>query len=404
MFINFFYYLRKHNIPVTLSEHLTLLEALQKGVIKYNVDDFYALSRAIYIKHEQHLDRFDTLFGNFFGEIDNIPVEKWLKIPEEWLKKTDNLREFSQEEKDKLEADFKISGGLEDLMKRFEEIFNQQKEQHEGGNTWIGANGTSPFGINGYNPEGIRIGESQRKQGKAVKVWDKRFYKNLDDDVELDTRTMKIALKRLRILTRKGIASELDLDKTLKKTSENAGNLDIIMRPSQKNNIKVLMFFDVGGSMDTHIRTCEQFFSASRYEFKHLEFFYFHNCIYESVWKDNNRRWEERFSTWDILNKYNSDYKVIIVGDATMAPYEITSPNGSVEHNNPESGITWLTRLKNHFPYIVWLNPTITQYWGFTNSIQILNDFMQKRMFPLTIDGLTRAMKALKDKTMNAEN
>jgi uncharacterized protein with von Willebrand factor type A (vWA) domain len=285
------------------------------------------------------------------------------------------------------------------LLERLKELLEQQQEKHEGGNKWIGTQGTSPFGMYGYNPEGIRIGKEGR-QGKAVKVWDRRFYKNLDDNLELDTRSMKMALRRLRILTRMGRQDELDMDKTIRKTGENAGMLDIAMRASKRNRVKVLMLFDVGGSMDVYIRQCEQLFSAAKYEFKHLEFYYFHNCPYESLWKDNYRRHEERIPTMEILHKYNQDYKVIFVGDASMASYEITHKNGSVEGYNEEAGITWLNRLKEHFPYMVWLNPTLPQYWAYTNSIGVIREFMEDRMFPLTLQGLSQAMKALRDKRM----
>lgn len=399
MFLDFFLLLKKYGIPVSLREHLTLLEALKERVVEYSVDDFYALSRAVYVKHEQNLDRFDVLFGQFFKGIDRLPVEKLVAIPEEWLKKGLEDRIFSEEEKSIIEA----MGGLEALLEKMKELLEKQDERHEGGDTWIGTQGTSPFGALGYNPEGIRIGQPKGSQGKAVKVWDKRFYKNLDDDVELDTRNMKIAMKRLRILTREGNPNELDLDNTIRKTSENAGILDIKMRPQEKNKVKVLMLFDIGGSMDSYIRLCEQLFSAAKYEFKHMEQYYFHNCLYESVWKDNRRRFDERIPTYEILNKYNSDYKLIFVGDATMASYEITTKHGSVEHYNEEAGITWLQRMKEHYPYFVWLNPTQPQYWGYTPSIKIIKEFAEDRMFPLTLNGLTQAMRALKDKKRKFE-
>lgn len=392
MFTNFFYFLRQHQLKVSLREHLTLLEALKKDVIQYNVDDFYALSRAIYVKHEKDLDKFDILFGNFFKHLDFIPADKVFEIPAEWLKASQEGKILTEEEKQLIES----MGGLEALLKKLEELLNEQKEKHEGGSKWIGTQGTSPFGNDGYNPEGIRFGDTS-KQGKALKVWDKRLYQNLKDDVELDTRTMKMALKRLRILTRENNEEELDLQKTIEKTSENAGMLDIKMRSKLKNNVKILMLFDIGGSMDTYIRNCEQLFSAAKYEFKHLEYFYFHNCLYEYVWKDNRRRHEERILTTDILHKYNKDYKIIFVGDASMAPYELTHAGGSVEHTNAEAGITWLKRIKDQFPYMVWLNPTLPDYWNYTHSIKLINEFTENRMFPLTINGLTQAMKALKD-------
>jgi hypothetical protein len=399
MFLDFFLLLKHNGIPVTLREHLTLLEALDKRVVEYSLDDFYALSRAVYVKHEQNLDKFDVLFGRYFQGMYKLPIEELFAIPEKWLKRGLEDRIFTEEEKAMIEA----MGGLDKLLERIKELLEKQAEKHEGGNTWIGTQGTSPFGAYGYNPEGIRIGQDKSGQGKAVKVWDKRYYKNLDDDVELDTRNMKMALKRLRILTREGSPEELDIDKTIQKTSQNAGILDLEIVPKKKNQVKVLMLFDIGGSMDVYIRQCEQLFSAAKYEFKHLEYYYFHNCLYESVWKDNRRRQEERIPTLEVLNKYNRDYKVIFVGDATMAAYEITSKHGSVEHYNEEAGIVWLNRLKEHFPYMVWLNPTLPQYWEYTQSLKILREFTEDRMFPLTLNGLTQAMKALKDKKRKFE-
>lgn len=399
MFIDFFLVLKKHGIPVTLKEHLLLLEALQERVVEYSIDDFYALSRAVYVKHEQNLDKFDVLFGNYFRGLDRLPVEKIVSIPEEWLKKGLQDRTFTEEEKAMIEA----MGGLDKLLERMQELLEKQQERHEGGNTWIGTQGTSPFGAEGYNPEGIRVGQKEGKNGKAVKVWDKRSYKNLDDNVELDTRNMKVAMKRLRILTREGNQMELDVDETIKKTSKNAGVLDLELVPRKKNTVKVLMLFDIGGSMDSYIRLCEQLFSAAKYEFKHLEYYYFHNCLYEYVWKDNRRRFEERIPTLELMNKYNGDYKLIFVGDASMAPYEITAKHGSIEHYNEEAGIIWLNRMKEHYPYFVWLNPTMPQYWDYTPSIKIVREFAEERMFPLTLGGLTQAMKSLKDKKKKFE-
>lgn len=399
MFLDFFLILKQHGIPVTLKEHLMLLEALDKRVIEFSVEEFYALSRAVYVKHEQNLDRFDVLFGRYFQGIDRLPVEKLVEIPAEWLKKGLEDRNFTEEEKALIEA----MGGLEKLMERLQELLEQQKERHEGGNTWIGTQGTSPFGAMGYNPEGVRIGQKNGGQGKAVKVWEKREFQNLKDDVELNTRNIKVALKRLRILTREGIPNELDIDGTIQKTGKNAGILELEMIPTRKNRVKVLLLMDIGGSMDSYIHLCEQLFSAAKYEFKHLEYYYFHNCLYEYVWKDNRRRFEERIPTMDLLNKFNGDYKLIFVGDATMAPYEITSKHGSIEHYNEEAGITWLNRMKEHFKYSVWLNPTMPQYWEYTPSIDIIKEFIGDRMFPLTLNGLTQAMKALKDKKKKFE-
>lgn len=394
MFTDFFLVLKSHGIPVSLREHLMLLEALDEHVVEYSVEDFYALSRAIYVKHEKNLDCFDVLFGRYFQGIDRLPVEKLVEIPAEWLKKAEEQRLFTDEEKAAIEA----MGGLEKLMERMQELLDKQKERHEGGDTWIGTQGTSPFGADGFNPEGFRIGQKSGKQGRAVKVWEKRDFKNLKDDVELDTRSMKVAMKRLRLLTREGNPDELNIDGTIQKTSRNGGYLDLDMVPTKKNKIKVLMLMDVGGTMDPYIRLCEKLFSAAKYEFKHLEYYYFHNCLYEYVWKDNRRRFDEKIPTLDILNKYNKDYKIIFVGDATMAPYEITSKHGSVEHYNEEAGISWLNRIKENYPYMVWLNPTLPRYWDFTPSIQVVKEFTEERMFPLTIDGLTQAMRALKDK------
>ncbi|TAF65599.1 MAG: VWA domain-containing protein [Cytophagales bacterium] len=399
MFLNFFLLLKQNGIPVTLKEHLMLLEALKSGAANYSIDNFYAISKAALIKHEKYLDQFDVLFGFFFRDLDKIPVDKFFTIPAEWLKKGLEERTFSEEEKASIEA----MGGIEALMERFRELLEKQNEKHEGGDTYIGTQGTSPYGAYGYNPEGIRIGQNESRNKSAAKVWDKRQYKNLDDNVELDTRTMKMALKRLRILTREGKDEEVDIDHTIKKTSENAGILDIQMTPKKKNTVKVLMLFDIGGSMDSYIRQCEQLFSAAKYEFKHLEYYYFHNFTYEYMWKDNQRRHTERILTNELMNKYNRDYKLIFVGDATMATYEINSINGSVEHNNNEAGSTWLHRLREHYPYNVWLNPTLPEYWDFTASIGITRQLMDDRMFPLTIAGLSKAMKALKDKKMKFE-
>ena len=398
MFIDFFYLLKRNGLPVSLRELLTLLEALQMRVVEFSLEDFYALCRATLVKHEEHLDRFDMLFAQYFQTMYQKSLEEIFKIPEKWLEKGLQERLFTEEEKAMIEA----MGGLEKLLERLRELLEKQNERHEGGTQWIGTMGTSPFGMYGYNPEGVRIGE-QGRQGRGVKVWDKRFYKNLADNLELDTRSMKMALRRLRILTRLGRQDELDMNRTIKRTGENAGVLDIAMRASKRNRVKVLILFDVGGSMDVYIRQCEQLFSAARYEFKHLEFYYFHNCLYESVWKDNYRRSEERIPTLEVLHKYNQDYKVILVGDASMAPYEVTHKNGSVEHYNEEAGIVWLNRLKEHFPYLVWLNPTMPQYWNYTQSINIIKEFTENRMFPLTLQGLTQAMQALRDKRAKYE-
>lgn len=393
MFIDFFYLLRSDGMKVSLHEYLTLLEAVKKGLANYNLDDFYALSKTILIKHENQLDRYDQLFGQYFQGMEAIPSSFFESIPDEWLRKN-LINNLSEEEKAMIEA----MGGIDKLMERFKELMDEQKERHEGGNKWIGTGGTSPFGANGYNPEGFRIGQEGSRHRKAIKVWDKRNFANLDDSLELDTRNMKMVLKRLRILTREGSEEELDLDGTIRKTSENAGMLNIKMQASKKNRVKVLMLMDNGGSMDDHVELCSKLFSAARHQFKHLEFYYFHNCLYESVWKDNKRRFSERIPTWDLLNKYNKDYKVIFVGDAAMSPYEIVSEGGSVEHNNPEAGLVWLERMKSHFPNFIWINPNPEYAWEYYQSTKILQEVFEYRMFPMTFAGLQKGMKALKDK------
>lgn len=391
MFLDFFLLLKNRGLPVSLMEYLNLLEALDKGVIGRNIEEFYFLCRSTMIKHEKHLDQFDQLFGVYFKGIENISDEDIYSIPEEWLRKNGE-RLFSPEEMERIKA----MGGLQELLERIKELFKEQHERHQGGNKWIGTGGTSPFGAYGYNPEGIRIGQDGSRHRRAVKVWDKRDFKDLQDDVELDTRNMKMALKRLRKITREGTEEELDLSQTIKKTSENAGFLDIRMLPKKRNSVKVLLLLDIGGSMDDHIELCSQLFSAAKYEFKHLDSYYFHNCIYENLWKDNARRWDNNISTFDVLHKYNSDYKVIFVGDAAMSPYEITMQHGSVEHYNQESGATWLNRFKEKFPNLVWLNPIREDLWNYTHSIKMIKGFTGNKMFPLTIGGITDAIKALK--------
>lgn len=390
MFLDFFFLLKANGIPVTIREHLTLLEALKKGEGENSVEQFYYLSKAILVKKEQHLDRYDMLFGHFFKGMELIPDQTFREIPEDWLRK--NLENFLTKEE---MAEIEAMGGLEKLMERFKELLEEQHERHEGGNKWIGTGGTSPFGANGYNPEGFRIGQDGSRHRRAIKVWDKRQFKNLSDEVELNTRNIKMALRQLRLLTREGIAEELDIDATVKKTSENAGLLELELVPTRQNRVKVLLFFDIGGSMDDHIRECEELFSAAKYEFKHLEFYYFHNCLYETVWKDNNRRYSDRIPTLEVLNKFNKDYRVIIVGDASMSPYEITYVGGSVEHYNDEAGAVWLKRLKEQYANIVWLNPVPKDYWKYTQSIRMLDEFFEERMFPLNVAGIGEAMKRL---------
>jgi hypothetical protein len=390
MFQRFFSELRAAKVPVSLKEYLTLLEALDKEVIPPSVDEFYYLSRATLVKDERHIDKFDRVFGHVFKGLENLAEEIDTQIPADWLKALTE-KYLSDEEKAQIEA----LGGWEKLMETLAERLKEQEKRHEGGNKWIGTGGTSPFGNNGYNPEGVRIGQKEGRHGRAVKVWDKREYKNLDDGVELGTRNIKVALRRLRKFARQGAPDELDLDGTIKKSARE-GYLDIVMRPERRNTIKVLLFFDVGGSMDPHIKLCEELFSAARTEFKHMEYFYFHNCLYETVWKDNRRRNTEKFNTWEVLHKYPHDYKVIFVGDATMSPYEITYPGGSVEHWNEEPGALWLHRVADIYERVIWLNPTPRQHWDHTPSISLVKDIIgQDRMFPLTLQGLDGAMREL---------
>ena len=391
MFLDFFLLLKNDGFPVTLKEYLTFLEALDRDVIGYDSTDFYYLARCVMVKDERHLDRFDRLFSAYFRGAQLADTEQFMQIPLEWLRKNfENV--LSEEDKEMIRS----MGGLEELMERLREIFEKQRKRHQGGNRWIGTGGTSPYGAYGYNPAGVRIGQDGGRQRRAVKVWDKREFRDLDDSVELNVRNMKMALRKLRILTREGVGEELDIDKTVDRTSKNAGLLDLEFVPSRKNNVKVLMFFDVGGSMEDHVELCSRLFSAARHEFKHLEFYYFHNCIYEAVWKNNARRFSEQIPTFSVLNKYNGDYKCIIVGDASMSPWELVYPNGSVEHNNDEPGLRWLGRVKAKYPFTVWLNPVPRDDWKWTESIGMLNDFYEGNMFPLTLSGIKGAISALK--------
>ena len=390
MFQRFFAELRDAKIPVSLKEYLTLIEALERDVIPPDVTDFYYLSRAALVKDERHLDKFDRVFGHVFKGLERTEEALAAQIPEEWLQKLTE-KFLTEEEKAQIEA----LGGWEKLMETLQERLREQKERHEGGNKWIGTGGTSPFGAYGYNPEGVRIGQKEGRHGRAVKVWDKREYKNLDDQVELGTRNIKVALRRLRRWARNGAPNELDLDGTISKTARE-GYLDIVLRPERRNTIKVLLFFDIGGSMDSHIKLCEELFSAARTEFKHLEYFYFHNCLYEQVWKDNRRRAAEKLETFDVLHKFPHDYKVIFVGDATMSPYEITYPGGSVEHWNEEPGAHWLKRVTDIYENVVWLNPVAERHWDYTPSIGLIREIIgPDRMFPMTLQGLERAMREL---------
>jgi uncharacterized protein with von Willebrand factor type A (vWA) domain len=390
VFVNFFLELRNAKVPASLREYLTLMEAMKQGVAAYRVEDFYFLARSTLVKDEKNLDKFDMVFGKCFNGLEFTNEDLLTKIPEEWLRKLAE-KLLTEEEKKLIES----LGGWEKLMETLKKRLEEQKERHQGGNKWIGTAGTSPFGAYGYNPEGVRIGQDKSRNRRAVKVWDKREYKNLDDTVELGTRNIKVALRRLRKFARDGADMELDLPDTIRSTANNAGYLDLKLVPERRNKVKVLVLFDIGGSMDDHIRVCEELFSAARTEFKHLEFFYFHNCLYEKLWKDNRRRHTEFLPTWDVLHKFGHDWKVVFVGDASMSPYEITYPGGSVEHWNEEAGQVWLERFTRIYDKIAWLNPVQEKYWAHSQSIQIIRQLMGDRMFPLTIDGLERAMKTL---------
>ena len=393
MFMNFFNELRQAKVPVTLKEYLMLMEALDRDVIDKTVDDFYYLSRAALVKDEKNLDRFDQVFGHVFKGLEKLSDVGTADVPAEWLKALSE-KFLTEEEKKMIEE----MGGFDKLMEMLAEQMKQQREQgdgdEEGKEGRRGQGQNSPFGANGFHPEGIRIGQDKGRHGKAIKVWDKRDYKNLDDTVELGTRNIKFALRRLRKFARTGQPDELDIGGSIKETA-NKGYLDLVMRPERRNTIKVLLFFDIGGSMDSHIKLCEELFSAAKTEFKTMEFFYFHNCLYETVWKDNRRRNVEKIDTWDVLHKYGHDYKIIIVGDATMSPYEITYPGGSVEHWNEEAGAIWLDRLTQIYDSVVWLNPTGERHWDYTPSIGLMRQLVNDRMYPLTIEGLDKAMREL---------
>ena len=389
MLTNLFYTLTAHGVPVSIREHLDLLSALNANLVIADQEAFYYLARTVLVKDEKHFDKYDKAFQAFTTGLESLEGLVEALIPDDWLR-SEFYKQLSDEEKAKIES----LGGLDELIEKFKERLEEQKERHQGGNKWIGTGGTSPFGHGGYNPAGIRIGGPGRNRS-AVKVWEKREFKNLDDSTDLSPRNLKVALRRLRKFAREGAADKLDLDDTIRSTAHNAGLLDIKMVPERHNAVKVLLFFDVGGSMDDYIRLCETMFSAARTEFKHLEYFYFHNFIYESVWKDNQRRHDERFPVLDILNKYTKDYKVIFVGDASMAPWEITYSGGSIEHNNQESGESWMQRIMNSFEKIVWINPTQKEYWEYTQSIGMIQRIMDQRMYPLTAKGLEEAMTEL---------
>lgn len=390
MLLPFFTALRDARVPVSMKEWLHLMEAMDKDVAGRRVDDFYHLSRAVLIKDEKHYDRFDQVFGKVFAGIETVGAgdEPSLDVPEDWLRLL-NEKYLTDEEKAQIEA----LGGFDKLMETLKRRLEEQQGRHEGGSKWIGTGGTSPFGHGGYNPEGVRVG-GPGKQGRAVKVWEKREYRNLDDQVELGTRNIKVALRRLRRFARQGAADELDMDATIDGTARQ-GWLDIHMRPERRNTIKVLLFLDIGGSMDAHVKMCEELFSAAKTEFKHLEFFYFHNCLYEGVWKDNRRRHEQKIPTWEVLNKYPGDWRAIFVGDATMSPYEVTMPGGSVEHWNEEAGAVWLKRATQQWDKVAWLNPSPERYWSYSASVGMIRELVDERMYPLTLEGLEKAMRAL---------
>ncbi|MGE0384897.1 MAG: VWA domain-containing protein [Gammaproteobacteria bacterium] len=391
MLVEFFYKLRQGGIPVSLTEYLTLLDAMKRGVAAMSVEDFYYVARASMVKDERHFDRFDRIFGAYFKGLETLFDEVIGEVPLEWLRKHAELN-LTEEEKKKIEA----LGGWEKLMETLRQRLQEQKEAHKGGNKWIGTGGTSPFGADGYNPEGVRIGQAEGRNRRAVKVWDKREYKNLDDTVELGTRNIKLALRKLRKFAREGAETELDLDDTIRSTARNAGWLDIKMVPERHNAAKLLIFFDVGGSMDPHIKVCEELFSATRSEFKHLEYFYFHNFVYEAVWKDNRRRTTSSIPTMQVLHTYGHDHKIVFVGDASMSPYEIMQPGGSIEHWNEEAGAVWMSRVLNTYPRAIWLNPVPEDHWDYSDSIRVVRKLMEDRMFPLTLGGLDKGIEALK--------
>lgn len=389
MLVNFFHVLKDTGVPVTPRELLDLLEAMERRLAFGDMDDFYSLSRAILVKDEKYYDRFDRAFGLHFQDLEALDDAIEAMIPDDWLR-SEFMKQLSEEDKAKIES----LGGLEELIEQFKERLEEQKKRHSGGNKWIGTEDTSPFGNDGYHPEGIRVG-GESKNKRAVKVWDRRDFKNLDDGVELGTRNIKIAMRRLRKFARTGATEELDLDDTIKSTARNAGLLDIKMVPERHNAVKVLLFLDVGGSMDPHVKVCEELFSAARTEFKHLEYFYFHNFIYESVWKNNVRRFNERTATLDLMHKYAHDYKVVFVGDASMSPYEIMQPGGSVEHWNEESGELWMRRLRETYEKCIWINPVPEDEWEYTQSIAITRQIMDGKMYPLTLRGLEEGMSFL---------
>jgi len=396
MLVRFFFLLRQGGLKPSITEYLTLLDALEARIASLSVDEFYYLARATLVKDEVLYDRFDQIFAAHMSGSQALFDALQAEVPEEWLRRQAELF-LSEEERARIEA----LGGWDALMQTLQQRLAEQKERHQGGSKWIGTGGTSPFGAYGYNPEGIRIGQDRSREGRAVKVWERREFRNLDDRVELGTRNIKLALRKLRRFAREGVPDQLDLDDTIASTARNGGLLDLKMVAERHNAIKILLFLDVGGSMDEHIRSCQELFSAVRTEFKHLEYFYFHNFVYESVWRDNRRRQQERIPTREVIRKYGADYKVIFVGDATMSPYEIMYPGGSIEHWNEESGEIWLRRLLKAYGHSAWLNPAPKQRWVHTPSVKIIQDLMADRMFPLTLAGLDDAIQALKRRQMS---
>ena len=392
MFLPFFENLRATGIPVSLREYLGFLEGMSAGLVTYDIEGFYYLARTAMVKDERHLDKFDRAFAASFEGLEKITFEQVIEavdLPEDWLRKMAE-KHLSPEEMAEVEA----LGGFDKLMETLKERLEEQKGRHQGGSKWIGTAGTSPFGAYGYNPEGIRIGQKESRHQRAVKVWDKREFRNLDDTVELGTRNIKVALKRLRNWARDGAHEELDLDGTIRATAEH-GYLDVKTRPERRNAVKILLFLDVGGSMDPHIKIVEELFSAARAEFKHMEYYYFHNCLYEGVWKDNARRWNHQIPTWEVLRTYGPDYKCIFVGDASMSPYEIAYRGGANEHWNEETGETWLRRAREQWPDNLWINPLPQEHWQYTHSIAMIREIFEDRMVPMTLEGITRGMKAL---------
>ena len=392
MFLRFFETLRKTGVPVSLREYLAFLEAMGTGLVDYDVDGFYYLARTAMVKDERHLDRFDRAFAEAFKGVETLSLGQMLEavqLPDDWLRKIAE-KHLSPEEM----AEIQALGGFDKLMETLKERLKEQEGRHQGGSKWIGTAGTSPFGAYGYNPEGVRIGQAESRHRSAVKVWDKREFRNLDDQVELGTRNIKVALKRLRRWAREGAHEELDLDGTIRSTAEH-GYLDVKTRPERHNAVKVVLFLDIGGSMDDHVKVVEELFSAARAEFKHLEHYYFHNCLYEGVWRDNARRWTEQTPTWDVLHTYGADYKCIFVGDASMSPYEILHPGGANEHWNAEAGEVWLRRAREKWPDHLWINPVPQKYWDYTQSIGLIRQIFDDRMVPMTLEGIARGVKLL---------